>query len=563
MDSKQSGWQHFAEADWAAARDAFAAALEADPGDPEALDGLGQSLWWLGERDAAIDRRREAYAEYQRRGEALSAGGLAIYLAGEHRIDGRTAASAGWLSRARRLLADAGPCPELGWLAIEEAKRATDLADAERHARAALDLAHELADADVECMALAQLGRATVSQGRVEEGMDLLDEAMTVALGGESSDPLACGDACCTTLVVCDGLSDLHRAVEWCEAVVEFTERRRFLPVQSWCRGIYGGVLMRAGDWERAEAVLGEALERPASRQKGGGRMLPLAVLAELRLRQGRTEEAEKLLSGLEDEPAAFATIVRLHLERGEHDLARAMLDRRPDPSDDPEVVALRAELALATGEPEDAARAAERLAERARQLARADLEAVAALLSGRAAAARAELAAAADGEAAARRAFTADADRLTGARAEAENHLEDAVARFAAIDFPLEEGRARLALARVQAAAGSPFALASARAARDVFERLGARKDADRAAGLLRDLGVAGRVVTRGERDHLTARELEVLSLIAAGLSNAQIADRLVIAPKTAEHHVGNVLAKLGVRSRAEAAAHAVREGL
>jgi DNA-binding NarL/FixJ family response regulator/Tfp pilus assembly protein PilF len=538
MDSKQSGWKHFAEADWAAARDAFAAALEVEPSDPEALDGLGQSLWWLGERDAAIDRRREAYAEYQRRGDTLSAGGLATYLAGEHRIDGRTAASAGWLSRARRLLADAGPSAELGWLAIEEAKRAGDPADAERHARTALDLAHGLVDADVECMALAQLGRAAVSQGRVEEGMGLLDEAMTVALGGETSDPLACGDACCTTLVVCDRLSDLQRAVEWCEAVVEFTERRRFLPVQSWCRGIYGGVLMRAGDWERAESVLGEALERPASRHKGGGRMLPLAVLAELRLRQGRTEEAETLLSGLEDEPAAFATIVRLHLEGGEHDLAQAMVNRRPDPSDDPEVLSLRAELALATGELEEAARPAERLDERSRQLARPDLEAAAALLTGRVAAARAELAA-------------------------AEQHLQDAVERFAAIDFPHEEARARLALARVQAAAGSPFALASARAARDVFERLGARKDADRAAGLLRNLGVAGRVVTRGERDHLTARELEVLTLIAAGLSNAQIADRLVIAPKTAEHHVGNVLTKLGVRSRAEAAAHTVREGL
>ena len=79
----------------------------------------------------------------------------------------------------------------------------------------------------------------------------------------------------------------------------------------------------------------------------------------------------------------------------------------------------------------------------------------------------------------------------------------------------------------------------------------------------MLRELGVAGRATARGDRDHLTARELEVLGLIAAGLSNAQIADRLVIAPKTAEHHVGRVLAKLGVRSRAEAAAHAVREGL
>jgi DNA-binding NarL/FixJ family response regulator len=144
-----------------------------------------------------------------------------------------------------------------------------------------------------------------------------------------------------------------------------------------------------------------------------------------------------------------------------------------------------------------------------------------------------------------------------------AAHHLEDAVARFAAIDYPLEEARARLALARVQAAAGSPFALASARSAREVFERLGARKDADRAAALLREQGVAGRGTARGDRDHLTAREREVLALIAAGLSNAQIAERLVIAPKTAEHHVGHVLAKLGVRSRAEAAAHAVREGL
>jgi DNA-binding NarL/FixJ family response regulator len=537
MDSKQSGWQHFAEADWEAARDAFAAALETEPGDPEALDGLGQSLWWLGERDAGIDRRREAYAAYQRRGDVRRAGGLATYLAGEHRIDGRTAASAGWLSRARRLLADCEPAPELGWLAIEEAKRAGDPAETERHARAALDIAHELADPDVECMALAQLGRAAVGQGRVEEGLGLLDEAMTVALGGESSDPLACGDACCTTLVVCDGLTDLRRAVEWCEAVIEFNERRRFLPLQSWCRGIYAGVLMRAGDWERAEAVLGEALQGPADRRRGGGRILPLAVLAELRLRQGRSEEAKKLLTALEEEHVAFATVVRLHLERGERDLAQALLDRRADSADDPEVLTLRGELALASGELEQAASAAERLGERARELARADLEAEAALLAGRVAAARAQQS--------------------------AERQLEDAVARFAALGFPLEEARARLALAAVQAAGGSPFAIASTLAARDVFERLGARKDADRAAALLRELGVAGRMTTRGDRDDLTARELEVLSLIAGGLSNAQIADRLVIAPKTAEHHVGRVLAKLGVRSRAEAAAHAVREGL
>jgi tetratricopeptide (TPR) repeat protein len=95
MDHRATGWQRFAEADWAGAREAFAAALTDDPGDPQALDGLGQSLWWLGERDAAIDRRREAYAAYQRAGSARDAGRLATYLAGEHRIDGRHAEAAG------------------------------------------------------------------------------------------------------------------------------------------------------------------------------------------------------------------------------------------------------------------------------------------------------------------------------------------------------------------------------------------------------------------------------------------------------------------------------------
>src|SRR4051794_13473823 len=168
-DAKETGWARFAEADWAGARDAFAAALDDEPGDPEALDGLGQSLWWLGERDAGIDRRREAYAAYQRRGDSRHAGGLAAYLAGESRIDGQAAAAAGWLARAQRLLADQGTVPEAGWLAIEEAKREEDPTVAEGHARRALAIAHELANGDVECMALAQIGRVVVRQGRVDE----------------------------------------------------------------------------------------------------------------------------------------------------------------------------------------------------------------------------------------------------------------------------------------------------------------------------------------------------------------------------------------------------------
>jgi DNA-binding CsgD family transcriptional regulator len=570
MTAVATGWQHFAEADWAAAREAFAAVLESQPGDPEALDGLGQSLWWLGERNAAIDHRREAYAIYQRRGDARCAGGLAVYLAAEHRIDGRDAEAAGWMARARRLLADETAGMELGWLAIEDAKRAADPAVAERHARAALDLAHTMGSADVECMALAQLGRALVHQGRSDEGLALLDEAMTVALGGESSDPLACSDACCTTLVVCDGLADLRRATQWCEAVVEFAERRHFTPMQAWCRSIYAGVLIRAGDWEQADRVLAEALRREQDRRRGGGSALPLAMLAGLRLRQGRVDEAQRLLTGLEDEPVARIPIVQLQLATGDRALAVALLERGPD---DTEHLSLRGQVALDEGRL-DAARGA---AERLRALDDPHADAEAAFLTGRIAAA----AALGDPEGDPPGLAPPPPADLTAALGDPEGDppglappppadltaalgaLEDAVARFCALRFPLEEGRARLALARVQAAAGSPFAPGSARAACRQFERLGAQPDADRAAALLRSLGVAGRTAVRGERDELTLREREVLGLIVEGRSNAQIADRLVIAPKTAEHHVSRVLAKLGVRSRAEAAAQAVRDGL
>jgi DNA-binding CsgD family transcriptional regulator len=100
---------------------------------------------------------------------------------------------------------------------------------------------------------------------------------------------------------------------------------------------------------------------------------------------------------------------------------------------------------------------------------------------------------------------------------------------------------------------------MAEARAALEAFERLRAARHVDAAAAVLRSLGVRPSMGGKGG-GRLSKREAEVLELLGHGLSNPEISDRLFISRKTVEHHVGNVLAKLGLRSRGEAAAYAAR---
>jgi DNA-binding NarL/FixJ family response regulator len=136
---------------------------------------------------------------------------------------------------------------------------------------------------------------------------------------------------------------------------------------------------------------------------------------------------------------------------------------------------------------------------------------------------------------------------------------LRAALAGFSRAQLPLELARARLELASSLAAEQPDAARTEAREALKAFEVLDARRDVDAAAALLRTLGVRATPARRGT-GQLTRREAEILELLGHGLSNPDISDRLYISRKTVEHHVGNILAKLGLRSRAEAAAYAAR---
>jgi tetratricopeptide (TPR) repeat protein len=340
----------FARSDWDAAREDFQRALAAETS-AEALDGLGQTLWWLGEEEAAIELRTKAFAEYKRRGDADAAANIAIYLASEYRIAGNASVGNGWLGRGTRLLEGCGNCPAQVWLHIERSKRAATPEQAEGEAQRAFELARRIGDAALEGVALSHAGSAQIARGDVEAGMALLDEAMAIATSVESDDPMAIGDACCTTLTACERLADPQRALDWGRAISEFFRRRRFLPLLSWCRSVYAGFLIATGHWQEAERTLIAALEDEASRPNPN-RATALVQLGDLRLRQGRLEEAGRLLAGLENRPAALRPIVQLRLARGEIELAAETVERQlewvPHPAAAAPLLALRAEVEIA-----------------------------------------------------------------------------------------------------------------------------------------------------------------------------------------------------------------------
>jgi len=135
--------------------------------------------------------------------------------------------------------------------------------------------------------------------------------------------------------------------------------------------------------------------------------------------------------------------------------------------------------------------------------------------------------------------------------------HFQSAIDRLRAYEQSLLASRTRIEMARLLSDSDRVAAVMWARAALASFERLGATHDADEAAHLLRQMGAAVRPGPHSQAA-LTQREAEVLALIAQGLTNREIADRLFVSPKTVEHHVGQILSKTGSRSRTEAAAFA-----
>ena len=412
---------------------------------------------------------------------------------------------------------------------------------AQGHAAEAIRIGQLLGIVDLEMLGLALEGLALVGRGDVVGGMQRLDEVAAAAVGGEISDPLVVCLCCCNLIYACEQVRDFDRAAQWCEHTEDFCQRwsiRSFFVI---CRAHYAAVLMWRGSWEKAEAELAAVTDDLRATHPGFAADA-VARFGELRRRQGRFDEADALFAEAGAHSIALVGRARLALDRGDARAAVERCDRflrrlpESNRADRADALELLACAYAYVGDDVAAACSAHELRTLAVAIGTEPFEASAAFADGTVALA------------------VRDHER-------ARRCFEDAIDLFDGGGLPFEASRARVELAGVLAAQGTFEAAGrSARAASTALARLGAGHEMKRAHGSqeLRE----GRGVEPAAAG-LTAREREVLRLVAEGLQNREIAVRLVVSEHTVHRHVANILGKLKMSSRTAAATFAAQHGL
>ncbi|MGW3520431.1 LuxR C-terminal-related transcriptional regulator [Streptomyces hydrogenans] len=508
---------------------------------PDDLGALSDAAWWSGHLDESVAARLRAHAAHVAAGDHRGAGLAAWWLHYEYAGLGRPAVAAGWLHRARHHLDGLPPCPEQSFLAWADAEEATARGDGPAALAATgrmTRLAERSGSPDLLALSRQAASAALLAQGRRAEGLALLDEAMCAAEAGELSGVFT-GWLYCLALTQCMEAADFGRAVEWTRTAMEWCAAfgTGDNPFRGVCRAHRVEVLDLLGEWTAAEEEARRACrEVPVDCLEAAA--AAYCAAGDVQRRQGRLDEAARSYAhahelGRLPQPG----LALLRLAQGRADAASAGLrlalacqDARHGPLARARLLAASTEVSLAVGSVRDAADAA------------AELDALA-------------------GDVPLLRALAGTA---AGAVALAEDPGAAAPVLRRALDLwlrlrvPYEAAQTRMLLAAADRAAGDEEAARLELAfARDGFEGLGAGPDARRAAALLS--AAARRRLPGG----LTAREAEVLRLVAGGATNKGVAGALVISEHTVARHLNNIFAKLGVSTRSAATAYAYAHGL
>ena len=538
----EQGRKSFAAHKWQQAFDLLAAADRNQPLAADGLEMLGRAAYMLGRDDEYVAALERAHAAHLDAGDLARAARCTLWIGHSYLFRGQGSRAGGWFARGRRHLDQLGTdCVEQGYLLIPVWLQQLGCGDLEagyRTAREAADIGDRFGDADLSWLARDDQARALVGQGRIEDALRLVDEILVVATSGELS-PVVTGIVYCNTIVFCRDVYELRHAWEWTDVLGRWCEAQPEMVAHN------GLCLVH-----RAESLL--------------LRGAPDAALAEAR------RAVERYSRGILNQFAcgkAHYCQGEAHRHRGDFASAEAAFREAGNAGCDPQPGLALLRLAQGNG---DAAAAAIRRAvgEATDSLRRAGMLpayvqimiAVGNMEMARAACADLEEISRARGS----DVITAMAGYSRGALALAEEApsaaltaLRGALGVWHQLGATYEAARVRVLIGLACRALGDEdTARLELEAARAAFAAMGAKPDATDAAALV----VRG---ADGNAHGLTARELEVLRLVAAGASNREIATALVISDHTVARHVQNIFVKLGVSSRTAAAAFAYANGL
>ena len=495
---------------------------------------LAICAFMLGRDDESVVWLERAHKRYLESGETLGAVRCALWIGLNLASRGEVGPATGWLGRAQRLLENESECAERGYLllpAMFQHEAAGDFAAAAAAAGEAVRIGERFGDRDLFALAIHGQGHMLIKDGRVREGLALLDEGM-VAVTAEELSPIVTGLVYCGVIMACQEVYEVRRAREWTRALWDWWALQpEMVAFTGRCLVHRAEILQLDGSWPAALEEVRRAGERFVATKN------PAAGLAryrqgELLRLQGEFAAAEKAYTeasgfGWEPQPG----LAQLRLVQGRAAAAAAAI-RRAEAATSIAIERARllpafVEIMLAVGETESARTACLELEELARGFDSAMLTALVAHARG------------------AVHLAVGDAQAALVA-------LRDARETWHALDAPYEIARTRVLVGEACRVLGDDEAAAlELEAARSIFERLGAKPDLARLVGRTTD--------SHG----LSRRELEVLRLVASGKSNREIAAVLVISEHTVARHVQNIFAKLGLSSRAAATAFAFEHDL
>jgi DNA-binding CsgD family transcriptional regulator len=439
-----------------------------------------------------------------------------------------------WIARLQRLVAaapdDSLANGRLDYLTGLRAAFDGDFGVAAADLELAAACATRHGDEELAALARLSLGRVRIFLGEITAGVRLLDEAMHV-VGSEPISPIAVGDSYCTAIGACHDLCDLRRGQAWTDGLTRWCDRQPdLLPFAGVCLVHRAEFLQLKGAWLGAMAqvaVAKERLDRPFRQLAYGAAVYQQGELYRLLGEFGKAEACYRGASAAGRDPQPGLALLRLRQGRtgdAAHAIDRALSEAEV-PISRCQLLEAYVEIMLASDRLAEARAAASELAEVATSLESPLL--------------------------------TAAATRAAGWIRLAEDDARGALAilrrasdGFRELEAPYEVARTALLIGMACAAlgdaegAGLEFA-----AARATYQRLGARPDLSR---------VPGQTAT-----DLTARELEVLRLVAQGATNRSIGTALGLSERTVDRHVSNIFAKLGVSSRAAATAAAYHSEL